>query len=303
MVLLAALGWLWHTLADTFETTDLHINGDPIWLFALIGLLPVNLGLEALKWQLLTRNFAPMRFATAAKAVVHGSFYALFTPNRLGDGIGRWRYLPPGNKTRGSFAFANGSIAQILATLIAGSIALLFIDTWIGGHENGFQTLLFYLGFGVYPLTLLLLVFYAEPGWMRILREWIPEKGFIGTRIHLMQHYSRTEQRATLLLSVLRYLVFTFQYIAALHLYGFDGDLGQAAARIAVIYLLTTTVPTAALAEFGIRESLAVLILPTLGMSPEAAFSATFVLWLVNLCTPALVGSIPLLKPKKTATA
>jgi uncharacterized membrane protein YbhN (UPF0104 family) len=138
---------------------------------------------------------------------------------------------------------------------------------------------------------------------MRILREWIPEKGFIGKRIHLMQHYSRTEQRATLLLSVLRYLVFTFQYIAAMHLYGFDGELGQAAARIAVIYLLTTTVPTAALAEFGIRESLAVLILPSLGMSPEAAFSATFVLWLVNLCLPAVVGSIPLLKSRKTATA
>ncbi len=303
LILLAALGWLWYILSDTFETTDLRMTGDPIWLLVLIGLLPVNLGLEALKWKLLTRNFAPSSYITALKAVLHGSFYALFTPNRLGDGIGRWRYLPPGNKTRGTYAFANGSIAQTLATLIAGSIALLFSDLWLADYEGGFKNLLFYFGFGVFPLTLLILVLYTEPGWMRILREWIPEKGFIGKRIHLMQQYSRSEHRFTLLLSMLRYTMFTAQYIAALHLYGFDGELNQAAARIAIIYLIATTIPTAALAEFGIRESLAVLILPTLGMSPEAAFSATFVLWLTNLCLPAVVGSIPLLKSRKTATA
>lgn len=303
LILLAALGWLWHVLSDTFEAADLRMTGDPIWLLVLIGLLPVNLGLEALKWQLLTRNFAPNSYTTAVKAVLHGSFYALFTPNRLGDGIGRWRYLPPGNKTRGTYAFANGSIAQTLATLIAGSIALLFSDLWLTDHENDFKTLLFYSGFAVFPLTLLLLVLYTEPGWMRILREWFDETGFIGKRIHLMQQYSRSQNRWTLLLSALRYAVFTAQYIAALHLYGFNGELGQAAARIAVIYLITTTIPTAALAEFGIRESLAVLILPALGMTPEAAFSATFVLWLVNLCIPAVVGSIPLVKPRKTVTA
>jgi uncharacterized membrane protein YbhN (UPF0104 family) len=132
-----------------------------------------------------------------------------------------------------------------------------------------------------------------------MLRDSLPTSGWIGKRAATVQAYSRREHALLLFLSMLRYAVFATQYYLVLLWFGFTGDAFDAYARIAVIYIVTTLVPTVALAELGLRESMAVLMLPAAGISPEAAFSATFFLYLVNIATPAALGGLLFLQMKK----
>lgn len=303
VVFLAALGWLWHSIGDSFRWSDLKFSGDTTLLVALLALLPVNTLLETLKWHVLTRAFSTHRFTASLKGVLIGSFYALFTPNRIGDGVGRFHSLPEGTKTRGTYAFLNGSIAQSLATLLFGGFALIFAQGWLRDSDLNWFVAVSWVQIPVYIGTLLLLLLYVEPGWMRVLRDALPNDGWLGTRVATLQHYTRRTNALILALSLLRYTVFAAQFFLALKLYGFEGEAIEAAARIAIIYLITTLIPTAALAEFGLRESMAVLILPAAGMRPEAAFSATLVLYLVNIGIPALAGGLLFTRLKKLHNA
>jgi len=302
-VFLAALGWLYTQIGDSFKVNDLQpkpaLQAPPFLFGWVLLLLPVNLLLEVLKWHVLTSKFTEPRFAQSAKGVLLGNFYTLFTPNRIGDGIGRMHYLPANNKIRATYAFLNGSIAQSIATLSFGSLALVFSGLWITANDLIWFQPLAVLQWPVFALTLLILLLYIEPGWIRMLRDSLPTSGWIGKRAATLQAYSRREHALLLFLSMLRYAVFATQYYLVLLWFGFTGDAFDAYARIAVIYIVTTLVPTVALAELGLRESMAVLMLPAAGISPEAAFSATFFLYLVNIATPAALGGLLFLQMKK----
>ncbi len=303
IVFLAALGWLYYSIGDSFSLDDLRFTGELHWLLILVILMPLNSFLEILKWKLLTRKFAPSSLLQTTKGVLVGNFYTLFTPNRVGDGIGRMHYIPKGMKTRASYAFINGSIAQTIVTLSCGALALIFAPAWLRSADHDWFNALSWLRWPVYIGTLVLILLYVEPGWMRVFRDLLPEKGWLGKRVMTLQSYARRESALILILSGARYVIFAGQFLAAMHLYGYSGLPEEALARIAVIYLLTTLIPTAALAEFGLRESLAVLLLPAAGMRPEAAFSAAFLLYLVNIGIPALAGGLLFTRMKKLHNA
>lgn len=298
-----ALAWLYIQIGDSFSWSNLKFKGEAHLLLYLMLLLPLNSLIEILKWHYLTTAFSGSGFAASIKGVLTGQFYALFTPNRIGDGAGRLHYLPKGMKSRGTFAFVNASIAQSLATLMAGAIALVFADAWLRSADLNWFNALSWIRWFLYPGTLLLLLLYIEPGWMQVFKDVLPQKGWLGKRVQTLQVYSRRQHAVVLALSVFRYAVFATQFYLALQLYGFAGMPHEAFLRIAIVYLFSTLIPTAALAEFGIRESMAVLVLPAAGMSPEAAFSATLVLYLVNICIPALAGGLLFIRMKKVFNA
>ncbi|MFA6401838.1 MAG: hypothetical protein WCX31_09470 [Salinivirgaceae bacterium] len=52
-----------------------------------------------------------------------------------------------------------------------------------------------------------------------------------------------------------------------------------------------TFIPTFALAELGVRGSVAVLVIGTLSPLSSAIIAASVLLWIINLALPALVGA------------
>ncbi len=302
-VFIATIAWLYHQIGDTFTLDDLQFEGSLHWAALCLLLFPINLSLEVIKWKWLTRSFARLSFKQSLIGVIKGNFYALFTPNRIGDGIGRIADLPKGSRSRGTLAFANGSFAQSLSTLLFGTLALVFMPLWISPYDAQWLSLLNYMKWPVFIGVPVALLLYVEPGWMRIFRGLINTKSSVGKRIATLQVYTRRTHALILFLSTLRYGVFTLQFYALLSLYGFEGEPLNLIARIAIVYLISTLVPTAALAEFGLRESLAVAILPMAGIRPEAAFSASLLLFLVNIGVPALAGAVMIKRPTTATTA
>lgn len=90
--------------------------------------------------------------------------------------------------------------------------------------------------------------------------------------------------------SLLRYLVFSTQYLLLLYAFGAEGSLEEMILLVLMVFLIKSLAPIASLAELGIREAVAVMVGGWLGVSGIVATTTAFSLYLVNLVLPAGIG-------------
>lgn len=258
-------------------------------------MVPVNWGLEALKWRMLVAPVATVSRARAFAATIAGTSVGLITPNRTGEFLGRVLFLPPQGRVAAGFATALGSIAQFVITLVAGGIGLVWLAVrpdlvpWSGnGYILALATLTATVAGGA-------LVLYVFPGYLRQLILLVPFLHRLEKASAVLIGFSRSALLGILALSALRYLVFLLQFVLLLRVFQSGVPVAGALVGIPVIYLISTLVPTVMLTEVGVRGSAAVALLGPLGGSDGAVLLATFTLWLVNLVFPAVIGSVLIL--------
>lgn len=285
-----------------------RLNGDWKWssvtiqhgayLAIAVLLWPLNWLIESIKWWLLTAHSLRSLKQCLADVVI-GQYFGLVTPNRLGEGPGRLNSSASGSRSRDLFAFANSSIAQMLTTLMAGSIALVLVASYVLPAENFWWQIVSPTRWLIWTATLIILLFYIEPGWSHILRESVNPEGWMGKKLAGLQRYNRRENGRTLFLSMARYLVFSTQFVCVLWAFGFQGDTVELFVRIALIYLGSTVVPSFALAELGVRESMAMMLLPAAGIDPAVAFISTLLVWIINILLPSIAGMVLFFRSKR----
>jgi hypothetical protein len=111
--------------------------------------------------------------------------------------------------------------------------------------------------------------------------------------------YSNKELLGALLLSLLRYVIFSTQFYLLLRIFDVGLPLSQGLILIPVIYLVMTLVPSIALIDLGIRGSVSIFIIGLyfkksglISADTELAIlTSSTVLWLVNLIIPAILGT------------
>ena len=96
-----------------------------LWL--AIALVPVNYGLEALKWQQLTKKLEQFSFLTAFKSVLAGCSVTMLTPNRVGEYGGRIMYVKEDNRIAAIPITMLGGISQLFLTIILGTVGLVIV--------------------------------------------------------------------------------------------------------------------------------------------------------------------------------
>jgi hypothetical protein len=69
-------------------------------------------------------------------------------------------------------------------------------------------------------------------------------------------------------------------------------------AKIAQVYLISAMVPTLLLGKLGVRESVGIVILGSLGISELTVLISSLSIWFLNLILPSLFALV-LLKSKK----
>lgn len=260
---------------------------------ALVAVLVlVNWGLEALKWQRLMARVERVPYGRAFQATLAGTSIGLVTPNRTGEFIGRVLFLDPGHRVSASFATALGSIAQFVVTLVMGGIALVLLALrpdalpWPGGWTST----------ALISLTALCaagaLVLYLVPRLLRQLLLLIPVLGRLERASAVLDAYGPRELWSVLGLSVLRYAVFTGQFVLLCLLFKTGVSATTVALVVPVIYLVSTLVPTVLITELGVRGSAAVAFFLPVGGAEAPVLLATTTLWLMNLVLPALVGAV-----------
>jgi len=259
------------------------------WNLVLVCILLMfaNWGVEAFKWNLLINKLVHIRFRRAFQAVWTGVTLGLFTPNRVGEYGGRILYLPAGFRISGVVSSLVGSYATILATLYAGIIALMVFlrqQDLLGGPSF---TIIVFLS--VILLALLTLAYYYLYLVVDLLRNRRIMRRLV-RYIEVLSFYSPADFTRIFLLSLLRYSVFSAQYLILLRLFGVHLQIGEGWTAVSVIFLAQTALPSFTVAELFTRGNISLYFLRYYTDNTGAILAASTSLWLLNLIFPAVAG-------------
>ena len=254
-------------------------------IIALFICMAFSWALESIKWRSLVSKLEDISLFTAVKGVLFGIAFSLFTPNRVGEFGGRVIALP---EKRGPAIVVTllGSLSQIVMNLVLGGLGLviyffMFNDTAYIPYIILFLWILLASG--------LFLVYYnldvVEGGLLKI-----PLLRKVKEHIDVILQYNRKELTRYLLLSGARCLTYYFQFWLSLKFFGIHLHLLTALILIASIYFVQTVIPTFAIIELVFRGNVAITFLATLTSNTVGVFSATFLIWFINLIIPALFG-------------
>lgn len=264
-------------------------------LWAVFLLMLLNWWIESYKWRLLMSPVEHIRPWKAFLATIAGTSVGLVSINRTGDLFGRVLFLKPGNRIRGGFSTALGSVAQFVVTLLAGGVGLLCLvyadlplpwaSHWMSNVLVTFTTL----------AVVAVMTLYFSPGLFRQILLHLPILRRLERASNVLDQHTPRELRMVLFLSASRYAVFTTQFIWLLYGFGVGVSIPAMAIAVSVTYLIATLIPTLMLTELGVRGSVAISVLEPMGATDSAVLLAVSCLWAINVALPACVGSVVLL--------
>ena len=279
------------------------VTGPLQWkMWLVVALMPLNWGIEARKWQLALRPIGGIAYSDAVKAIFTGTTMASFTPNRMGEYIGRLLYVQEGKRIESISLTIVGSMAQLLTTLLMGSAGILYLLATLHRQASPPQAMEFWLNtlLGLVGFLLLsLTIIYFRLSWLvRILRK-VPFCHKYLTYIKVLENFDATILLRILFLSFGRYLVFMAQYCLVFPVFGVVLTVGQVWGSVSVVFLVMAVVPTFTfLTELGLRWGASIRVLEFFSTNTVGIFAASFAIWLINLIVPALIGSLLILSIK-----
>lgn len=281
---------LWQAFLHSFDFPNLW------WLIAIVLLVPVNWGIETIKWGGLIKNFSKLNFWTTYKAILAGVTVSMFTPNRVGEYGGRILLVEPENNWKAVIATLVGSFSQLLTLLSLGLLGAIVFSKSFLEPEIYILALVFFLGLAL--VSLMLFGFFNIDLVIPILRR-IPfpkrVKGFLD-HLSVLNNYTSRELSKVLFYSLLRYLTYSFQYYLALQFFDIEIGLIQGLAGIATIYLMQTSIPLPPLMGLLARGEIALFVWGFFSENEVNILAASFSLFIINLAVPALIGAIFILQ-------
>lgn len=269
-----------------------------IQMILAIAFMPLNWLLETYKWYLLLNSQMKISFTQCIKAVLGGLAFSMNTPNRLGEYVGRLIHLKEGQRITGAnFSIISG-LAQLLVTFVAGILALLFLrDVLIAYHPTDavsqFLTKSWILWGLVFSGMLLVFLYFYYAQFLQIVGKIIPIRR-VASFIATVQPTSGRLLLYILLISLVRFIIFTTQYLLIWNALGVKFEILNGFAIVSLIFLLLAIIPTIAVAELGIRGKVALYVAGSFSPHWLSLTAGTILIWFLNLVVPATIGTFSL---------
>jgi MFS family permease len=255
----------------------------------------VNWGIEALKWQVSLSRSGDLPLAICMKAIFSGTTMAFFTPNRIGEYVGRMLHLERKNRLQSIAPTVVCSISQLLVTLIAGTIGLFILKEKITAEYPG-PNVIFWINLLLYivgGLAIVLTIFYFRLAWFI---KWIDRVPLISKKLRyigVLEAFNATILIKILSLSVTRYFVFIIQYYLLFNIFGVELGWWQSFWSVSVVFLVIAIIPSvAALTELGVRWNASIEVLHLFSSNTAGILVVSLAAWIINLVIPALIGSL-----------
>ncbi len=258
-------------------------------LFIAIGLMPLAWGIEAYKWKIALIGVEKIRFFEAWKSVWYGVVAGLLTPNRIGEPFGRIAFVEAENRGKATLLGIWCGISQQMATLIFGFIGLFYWVYFIkGSYEISFWNSYYFIIF-VFTITITIIVFIGIGSISKILQKITSLRRVLSGE-SLSVTVSPKRSIYVLLLSIVRYLIFSSQLVLFLFFFGVKGEIIILFAGVFLTYLLSSVVPSFAISEVLVRSGFAVAIIGSIVPNTVGVIAATIALWILNIAFPVLVS-------------
>jgi len=254
-----------------------NIFNDYLILISLLSFTIMNWFLEIQKWRSLVSSIKNISFFDALKQSLSSLTASLLTPNRIGEYGVKAIYFPKYERSRILFLNFSGNFIQMFITVLFGSIGLLLIVTEIPFNLD--PTV-----FGFFPFLIgagIILTFILKNYWMPYWKRIILQIKSISNKIHLH----------VLILSLLRYLIFSHQFYFLLVVLGADLTYSTSMPIIFIMYFISSLIPGFVIFDWLIKGSVALTLFSYFNVNETLIISITTIMWILNFALPAIIGS------------
>jgi Lysylphosphatidylglycerol synthase TM region len=265
-------------------------TGAPVFLYLCVALMFVNTSLEGYKWHLLAGEAGRHSYRTTFGSYLAGVAISIVTPNRTGEYPGRILYLNGGNTFRYINVSVLGVLTQLSGIYICGLAGLIYYN--MTTHDlAGRIGLAFCIGSNI----CLSFVYMRFERWVPKMERipWLRKFALYG---RLARQIPKEKQKKIWMISLLRSIIFTAQYLFLLRWFNVVIPLAEGFCLSALFFWAMAVIPTIALTELGIRGSVSLHIFNHYSTNSIGILGATTGIWLLNLMIPAIIGSLLILR-------
>lgn len=268
-------------------------------LAVVILLMFVNWSIEAIKWKISLKNVQQVSFGKALQGVLSGVSFAVSTPNRMGEYLGRVLYMNEGNRLKTISVTIVGSISQLIITLAMGAAGILILQEGIIDKHLISPIWMQVIIYGVLAAIFFLTLFYFRLPWLIKWVDRLPRMQRYAYLINTLEDFNATILLKLLSLSLLRFIVFILQYYLLFSLFEVNILWWQAFWTVSVSFLVMAVIPTIAIAELAQRGKILIAIVSLFTANELGLTLTTASIWFINLIIPAVAGSLLILRIKK----
>lgn len=264
-------------ILQTFVTADLR------FLLVALILLPLNIGLQLIKWKVLLNAFDKnITFTETSRSIMHGLVLGSITPAHIGEFAGRLIVLK-----------------KIPRSVVVGLTLLDKLQIMAVFAVFGVMSSMYFFGardWEVHIATVVIafpfLVVAAKPD---ILAKILNQFRFLGKERPWYDEFlgSLTILKGKLFVVT---FVFTFLFYGVLYLQFyfllnafFQTFLWQVFLGFSAMMFYKSLVPIS-IGDIGVREATAIFFLSPVGVPQVAAFNASLLLAIINVFLPAIIG-------------
>lgn len=251
------------------------------YLVLFVGLAVSNWVLEIIKWQTIITPVKKITFQEAAKQTLASLMVSLATPNRIGEYGAKTCYFE--KKAWKQVALLNfvGNSGQMLITLIFGGVGLFIL---IMNYQLTLSpikiTTMVLIGLG------LLSVGYYFKG-----KHWLIQGLSINNVINYITKLDPKIKLQVLLLSLLRYMCFSYLFVQLVWFFGSDIPFWEAYPLVISMYVLSSFIPTLFVFDVVVKGGIALWLFSLAGVPELTILSTVIAMWLLNFVLPSLIGS------------
>lgn len=271
--------------ADAWKHT-----GPDVYLYLCVGLMFFNTSLEGYKWYMLTRSVEPVTYAQAYSSYLAGIAFSIITPNRIGEYPGRILYLGRSHTFRYINVSILGVISQLSAVYIFGMAGLIYYNFAFPASISKLA-----LAACVVANVLAAVIYWRFEDWVPAM-ERIPVLRKFALYGKLLNRMSTTHQMKILGVSLLRFAIFTAQYLFLLRWMNVAIPLAEGFFLAALFFWVMAVIPTITLTELGIRGEVSIYLFQHFSTNTVGMLAATAGIWLLNLIIPSVLGSLLILR-------
>ncbi|MBN4070607.1 flippase-like domain-containing protein [Olleya sp. AH-315-F22] len=290
-IVVGASYFIYHKLAynDNLDFNDfiVFLNKNDLFLakniLFLIILSVFNWFFEILKWQNLVSSIKNISFFEALKQSLAALTASLFTPNRIGEYGAKAVYFTKPLRKRILFLNLIGNIAQMTTTLVFGIIGFSLFNS---KYDIDISPIKLFLLITLVVIIIGFLFFISKQKKFKI-------KGISLQRIkEFILEISKKVHFKNIALSVIRYLIFSFQFYYLLTLFGVYINYINAMIVIASMYLLSSIIPTIFVFDVVVKGSVALFLFDFAGVNELTILSVITLMWILNFVLPSVFGGL-----------
>ena len=238
----------------------------------------INHFLEIKKWKTLTKSVKNNSWFEATEQSLASLTFSIITPNRIGEYGAKVLYYP--NNKRKQILLLNfaGNFYQLAITIILGMISLVYLCKYASFSIVSSQISIII----IIALPVVAAIFYSLKEKYSTINDWFSK---------IIELLSVKNNKIVILISLLRYLVFSHQFYFLIQCFKLNISYLEAMTAISSVYLIASFIPILSLFDVALKGSVAIIVFSIFGIDSIQILSITTLMWLLNFAFPAIVGS------------